>query len=426
MRRRHSAEGGQTLVLSLAFLALFGLFAVTVLRFAGVTETQRTSTERTAAIDGVVEGSAQFAIADTGLLGCGIVTAGTMHFPSGDQLKYQIPDRGCSASIAGVPVGGACELCLLNSATPDLDHTVLSTNKPLAVNGEIASNGVISGTVGAFGPYARIGLVKEAWCTSNGLKAGPPSCTPSPTVMPTLTDPLARKLVAPTDNTQPKSWTSGDATTLNPGVYTAIKATTGTVTLTAGVYIVTGPITVDSIGVLASNPGVIIYMACPTAAPSWTCGASGQSGGSISVTEDGSLALSESSDPRYSGISLFADPNLVDPNGGDTSALNVTGLSASVEGTIYLPAASVNISGDAPAQGLSDATGRMIVRALTISGRTAALTLGGTVIPLCSVYTDVVTGMLADQLPHVGQVRFEANCGGTSDSIINFAYGIGP
>jgi hypothetical protein len=427
-RRRHSAEEGQTLVLSLAFLALFGLFAVTVLRFADVTEAQRTSTERTAAIDGVAEGSAQFAVADTALLGCGTVTAGTMHFASGDSLAYKVPGGGCSASIAGVPVGRACELCLLNSANPDVDHTVLSTNKPLAVNGEIASNGVMSGTVGAFGPYARIGLVTGAWCTSNGLSTGTQSCTPKPTPIATpFADPLAGTLQTPSAAGPSRSWTSGDATTLDPGVYSAIKATTGTVTLNAGVYVVTGPITVDSIGVLASNGGVVIYLACATTAPSWSCGAAGQSGGSISVTGDGTLALSESSDPRYPGISLFADPNLVDPNGGDTSALNVTGAGATIAGTIYLPAASVNISGDVPAKGLTDTNGRMVVRALTISGdTTAVLNLGGTVTPACSLYTDEVTGTLADQRQLVAHVRFEANCGGTSDSIINFAYGVGP
>jgi len=416
-RRRRSAERGQTLVLSLAFLALFGLFAVTVLRFADVTEAQRTSTERTAAIDGVAEGSAQFAVADTGLLACGTVTTGTMHFASGDTLTYKVPDGGCSASIAGVPVGRACELCLLNSAKHDADDTVLSTNKPVAVNGEIAANGSMSGTVGAFGPYARIGLLKGAKC---------PGCTPQPTFIDqAFPDPLAGTLPAPSDNGPPQSWSSGDATTLNPGVYSEIRATTGMVTLNAGVYIVTGPISVGGIGVLASNGGVVIYLACDTAAPSWSC-ATGQSGGSISVSGVGTVALSEPSSGPYAGISLFADPNLVDPRG--TSALNVGGAGATIAGTIYLPAASVRISGDsATARGLSDSKGRIVVRALTITGdATAGLTLGGTVTPACSVYTDEVAGSLADKRQLVGHVRFEANCGGAADSIINFAYGVGP
>jgi len=50
-RRRHAAQGGQTLILAVAFLAFFGLVATSVLTFASTVESQRGSTERTAALN---------------------------------------------------------------------------------------------------------------------------------------------------------------------------------------------------------------------------------------------------------------------------------------------------------------------------------------------------------------------------------------
>jgi hypothetical protein len=58
-------ERGQALILAAATLLFFYLLSVAVvLRFASTSENERGSTERTAEIDSLAEGEAQFAPAD--------------------------------------------------------------------------------------------------------------------------------------------------------------------------------------------------------------------------------------------------------------------------------------------------------------------------------------------------------------------------
>ena len=76
-RRARGAERGQTLVLALVFITFFALMAASVLTLAGAVESQRGSTETTAAIDSVAEGSAQFAMSDSGHQPCGGTTTGS-------------------------------------------------------------------------------------------------------------------------------------------------------------------------------------------------------------------------------------------------------------------------------------------------------------------------------------------------------------
>jgi len=424
-RRARTRERGQTLVMSLAFLALFGLFAAAVLRFASVTEAQRTSTERAAAIDGVAQGAAQFAVADTGLQGCGTVSGGTLMFATGDVLSYNLPNpSSCGVSSAGVPPGHDCELCLLGfGASPDADDTVLSTDNAVVVNGEIDGNGKItgSGAVSAVGPAARIGLLNPA-CAQ--------ACVPSPvTLSAPFADPLGTALPTPPEdwNTTRLPANSGDATTLSPGVYKGINAANGTVTLSAGTYVVTGSINVSDIGVLTSNGEVKIYLTCPTLAGSgpnqhWACN-SGEAGGTFNVSGNGSFALTAPTSGTYAGISLFSDANLSDPSDGNV--LSVGGSGGTFSGTIHIPRGTANISGNGLGSSGLNVKGRMVVAKLEIGdGATDLLNLTGTVTPSCSYYTDDLTGTLASGASMQARVRFEANCNtGAPDSIINFAYG---
>ena len=313
--------------MTLAFLALFGLFAAAVLRFASVTEAQRTSTERAASIDGVAQGAAQFAVADTGLQGCGTVSGGTLMFASGDVLSYNLPSASsCGVSSAGVPPGHDRELCLLGFGTsPDADDTVLSTDNAVVVNGEIDGNGRIigSGAVSAVGPAARIGLLNPA-CAQ--------ACLPSPvTLSAPFADPLGTVLPTPPEdwNTTRLPANSGDATTPSPGFYKGINATNGTVTLSAGTYVVTGSINVSDIGVLTSNGEVKIYLTCPTLTGSgpnqhWACN-SGEAGGTFNVSGNGSFALTAPASGTYAGISLFSDANLSDPSDGNAARCRGSG-----------------------------------------------------------------------------------------------------
>jgi len=429
LRQRHTRERGQTLIMSLAFLALFGLFAATVLGFASVTQAQRGSNERTATVDAVAQGAAQFAVADTGILGCGTVSGGTLAFASGAVLSYSVPSQGgCGYSTVGVPPGRDCELCLLGpGAAPDGDDTVLSTDTAVVVNGEIDGNGKITGLgpVSSVGANARIALLNPT-CAQ--------ACTPNPITLSTpFVDPLGALLPSPPEaaSMQKPSWTSGNATTLGPGVYRTINASNGTVTLSAGTYVITGSINVSDIGVLNTSGPVVIYLTCQNLVGSgsgrhWACGA-GQTGATFNVSGTGSFALTAPTSGTYAGISLFADPKLTDPGGGHT--LNVGGSGGTFDGTIHIPNGSASVSDNGLGSAGLGVKGRMIVTQLFIGGgATDILNLSGTVTPSCSYHTYDVNGTLnGGQRSMPGRVRFEANCNtGAPDSIINFAFGSAP
>ena len=244
-RDRRAAERGQTLIFALAFLAFFGLVAASVLTFGSTVESQRASTERTAARDSVAEGSAQFALGDTRGQPCGTVSSGTLQFPStiqADKLTYG--SVGCQHSSAGgIAPGSACVLCLLNSSPPSAGKEVLTTERGLTVNGEVDANGSISGGVTATGPNARVGLLTGASCGS---------CSPNATTLPTpFNDPLAGALPIPTGNPPAQNCNAGGV--ICPGVYSNnITVTHGTLWMKTGVYIVDGQLTVGGNGLLTN------------------------------------------------------------------------------------------------------------------------------------------------------------------------------
>jgi hypothetical protein len=242
-RSTRSGERGQSLIMALGFLAVFALLAGTVLTLAGTAESQRGSTERTAATNSVAEGSAQFALADTRSHPCGTITSGSMQFPStirADTLTYSV--ASCTpSSKTNNTAGSSCELCILNSGSPPQLATAALTVSPagnsLTVNGELDSNGSIAGpgSVTSTGPNAKIGLYKYPTGASCA------SCTPTPTALPTpFLDPLAGALPLPTSSTVQSCCASG----INPGVYSGMSIT-NTVVMSSGVYIVTGPISIS-------------------------------------------------------------------------------------------------------------------------------------------------------------------------------------
>jgi hypothetical protein len=236
-RDRHAAQRGQTLILAVAFLAFFGLVAASVLTFASTVESQRGSTERTAAMDEVAAGSAQFALSDTRGQGCGTVSSGVMQFPSSDKLTYNVPagSGGCQqSSTGGSTAGASCELCILNASPANPGTTVLTTNQGISVTGGVDVNGSISGSVTATGPNRRIGLVTGATCTS---------CSPSPTSQAAFNDPMAGALPIPT-NAGPAQ-TCSSCSVLSPGVYSNVSVTSSPVWMKTGVYILTGQLNIS-------------------------------------------------------------------------------------------------------------------------------------------------------------------------------------
>jgi len=425
-RRARQTERGQTLVLSLAFLALFGLFAVSVLRFAGITEAQRMSTERTAAANAVADGAAQFALADTNRLGCGTVSAGTMSFASGDTLSYSVPPGGCVGSSAGDTPGQDCVLCLLNSESdsedgqPDPNRDVLNVDTALKVSGEIDSNGSKSGIGAVAG--GRLVFLNGASCAG---------CAPAPTsVNSAFVDPL-RATQAPPANTpsrsQPQSCHS--PVQLSPGVYSGIDATRCDITLTAGTYVLTGAITVGS-GHVLSGTGVTLYLTCGQAEEDqsgWSpCSSNEEQSGGVFVVETGGSATLNppTGQAAYAGLTIVSDPNLT----GELVTLQGNASFGS-SGTIYLPKGSLAVGGSGE-EGSSSPTvsvGRVVVDSLDLDGDLTSLGITEQITPSCAYYTDQATGQLAGGRQQPARVSFETNCNmgapSAADSIINFAYG---
>lgn len=237
--------------MAIAFLALFSLAAAAVLNFGSVTEAQRGSTEKTAAIDAVAEGSAQFALDDTRSQACGTVSGGTMEFPpasgggiQASTLTYSVPSgsAGCVAQATSRnAVGNSCSLCLLNSPNGNPSATVLSLgpHSPLAVTGEVDANGSVAGNALTAGA---VGLVAGASCSS---------CSPAPsTLVNPFADPMSGNLSLPTNTGTPQ--TCNGCASVSAGVYSSINVT-GTTFMNSGVYIATGPITISGNRGLLTN-----------------------------------------------------------------------------------------------------------------------------------------------------------------------------
>ena len=182
---------------------------------------------------------------------------------------------------------------------------------------------------------------------------------------------------------------------------------------------------------------VVIYLACPTSVPYWSCASTGQSGGSLATSGSGTFAVVASA--TYGGIVLFTDPNLLDPTGGNV--VSVSGNGGNFGGTVYAPRGSVSISGGGCCGTGVSVAGRLIVRALFISGNgNAVLTFTGagpsSMSSTCFYFTASLVGTEANgsaKPPTIdAHVRFETGCsaagltgGGQSarTSIISFAYG---
>jgi hypothetical protein len=180
---------------------------------------------------------------------------------------------------------------------------------------------------------------------------------------------------------------------------------------------------------------VVIYLACPSSAPYWSCAPGGQSGGYVSTTGSGTFAVTAAASGPYAGIALFTDPNLIDPATGQV--VSVAGNGGSFGGTIYAPRGTMSISGGGATGSGVNVSGRVIVQNLFISGNSASiLTFTGPApasgAVYCYYYIDSLSGTEPAGAPQPGDVRFESGCssagvnnGGitTPSSIINFDYG---
>jgi Flp pilus assembly protein TadG len=121
----------------------------------------------------------------------------------------------------------------------------------------------------------------------------------------------------------------GSSTTLQPGIYSGgIQVNGGTVTLSPGVYILDGGgLTVSGQAIINGN-GVMIY------------NTGGGSAGPISIGGQASVILSAPSSGPYAGVCIFQDRAC-------TLAVQLVGKgNLQIAGTIYAPAAKVQVNGN--------------------------------------------------------------------------------
>jgi len=207
-------------------------------------------------------------------------------------------------------------------------------------------------------------------------------------ITPTLTtgasavaDPLAsvpalNPALCGTTYTQYAAWDSGGfgSSTIPPGVSGAVACYpsisihgSASVTMAAGSYLVSGPITVTNSGTLAAN-GVFIYLSCnsgvgsPPPAIACTSG-SGQAGGSISITGSSPVTITAPNSGTYQGLAIMADRFNTNANG---NVLNLGGSGVlSITGTVYAASGKLNLSGAAASTSFSS---RFVVGTVVESG----------------------------------------------------------
>ena len=401
------------LILAIAFLGMFALLAAGVLSFASGVQHQRTSTEATASIDSATEGAAQFAMADTGVQGCGVAQTGTMNFPS-RSLSYDATATGaCNPSSSGGGGGGVgqnCGLCVLNigntTATPvDVHKGNWNVPGEVDVNGGVNVQSLTAGAIGLFGSTS-----------CNGCSVSPVSLSQS------VLDPLAGALPIPTPGT-PKA----AAGVICPGTYTDL---TAALTLdpwgkgpcmassAPSLYIITG--TIGGNNDIVAN-GSTLYLTS-------TANFDLTGNGTISIDCGGpptpsSCPSSASTTPAtgpYAGVAVFMDP-------GNTSTMEYKGNgSFFVSGTFEASHAILDMKGNGGTQSFQ--SGRLIISEILGNGNGGAgLGFGGTVNSSgCNYWNDLLTGTVGGS-SQVGHVRFETACNaGSPTSIISFAYGNGP
>jgi hypothetical protein len=237
--------------------------------------------------------------------------------------------KAMAAAGAGPAAPNNCALCVLEPA--GVNALLLTGLGGIDVNGggivvnsesssalHLTGLGTISAdqirVLGGAFPPSRLGQLLPA-----AELGGPPAVDP-------LEDlPTPDQLVPPPPGGNPAQVITTD-TTLTPGIYPSIDVQSGTLTLEAGVYVVTDStgFTVRTGGRVVGN-GATIYLACGAyPAP---CGGSGAR---FRLENGGQFQVSPPTTGEYAGLSIFADP-------GNTRTMRLLGP-VHLTGAVYAAA----------------------------------------------------------------------------------------
>jgi Putative Flp pilus-assembly TadE/G-like len=249
--------------------------------------------------------------------------------------------KAMAAAGAGPAAPNNCVLCVLDPAAPDalrLTGTggIEAAGGGIVVNSESGSalNLLGSGTINA--PQIRVlggitPLSRLPQLLVQPERGGPPAVDPLADLLP------PNRLIPAPPLRNTAEVIDGDRT-LQPGVYDSIDVRSGTLTLAAGVYVVTdftsfadvAGFTVRSTGRVVGN-GATIYLACA----SYPAPCSG--GGATFRLEPGGqfLASPPTAGDPYAGVSIFSDR-------GNTRTIQLLGP-VELDGAVYAASARLRV-----------------------------------------------------------------------------------
>ena len=265
--------------------------------------------------------------------------------------------RATAALISTGSGGGSGCIYILDPANQsralDIEGAEIITTCGLYVNSSSSSAIYIGGnpTVGSYAIQASgISIVGNLQNAGQGLVSPTPSTGQKAAVDPLLS--LAAPTVGSCNHTN-FTWSQG-TTTLSPGVYCGgINISGGTVTFSAGEYIIDGGgLTIDSANTTVTGSGVGFY----------NTATSGYSYGLLTISGQPKVTFTAPTSGTYEGIFWFNDRNST--NTGQNQFNGAT--NSTIQGTIYIPNGALLYTGQSSS---STYTG-IVVYTLEVNGAT--------------------------------------------------------
>ena len=292
--------------------------------------------------------------------------------------------------------GGPCALCVLSPTGTALD----GQNGDITVTGGNVVVNSLAATAGSLNPNGHITVTAQ-----NGAAIGGPLApanfsgngySPTPTYLGEVADPLGLIPQCGTGSTCPENHPGGGSTngaTLIPGIYDTIS---NSHTLSPGIYVITGGITLSGNDVLRTLPpedGVMLYFACSNYPhPCREKDPNDRAGAGIKATGNGAIritpptaaslypgkdcefpwvpGLEPDRDCRYVGLSIFADRDNTSTFTYRGNGTNENGLTNGGAGTFYMKSGKLDLRGN----GYTLAS-EIVVGLVTLEGNPSGITI---------------------------------------------------
>lgn len=250
----------------------------------------------------------------------------------------------------------ACGLCVLGTGT-----TVMSGPSKVSVtNADVHFNGSVTQSGSSYISVSGGDLEYQGTFTDSSSGVNSPA--PVKDTGPLMADPLAFMW---SGGRLPPDWSSlavkgsvsaGGSCTLGPGRYDSMSFS-NPCTLTAGLYVITGAMKISGGNTVDATAGVTLYFTCGTSAAPRTCNA-GETGGTLEASGGSQLPIRPPSTGPLKGLSIAYDKN----NAGQ---LVLSGGSAAMGGTVYVPSGTFTYSGGSSATSWDS---MVVVKTFTVSG----------------------------------------------------------